>query len=78
MNKKQLDAKDGIETPMSNREFITKFMVKVNNWESLDKEEFIRDLLCWLTEKQLLVALNIAGVDFEDLKTKWLKGRNVQ
>ncbi len=63
---------------MNKQELIDKFIKKVNDWESLDKEDFIRDLLHWMTDKQVLIALNMAGPDFEDLKTEWLKGKDVQ
>lgn len=62
---------------MGKTELIDKFIVKINEWESLDKEDFIRDLLHYMNDRQLHTALNLAGPSLEDLKTEWLKGRDV-
>lgn len=63
---------------MNRIKLIEEFTKKINSWESLDKEAFIADLMHWLTDKQVLIALNMAGPDFEDLKTEWLKGKDVK
>lgn len=74
----EIEIVDKKPAPMTKTVLISEMMKKISRWASLDKESFIRDLLHWLTDKQLLIALNIAGVYFEDLKTEWLKGRNIK
>lgn len=66
-----------IAPSVSKKDLIDRFIVKINDWEIERLKYLIRDVLHWQTDKQLLIALNIAGVDLEDLKTEFLKGREL-
>ena len=58
---------------MTRKQIIKRMRKIFNDWESLDKEDYICDLLHWLSDSQMLVALNLGGPYMEDLKTEFLK-----